>query len=61
VYKYINNKTINKDGIRALIDKDNKVIIDPGLFGDTLNDWFFSVFKKEDCENMPTCTNPSSL
>jgi hypothetical protein len=61
VYKYINDKTIIKDGIRALIDKDNKVITDPELIGDTLNDWFFSVFKKEDCENIPTCTNPSSL
>jgi hypothetical protein len=60
-HQFINNKTVIRDSIRALVDKNDKVITDPKLICDELNDWFFSVFRKEDCDNMPTCPAPSSL
>jgi hypothetical protein len=58
-HQFINNKTVIRDSIRALEDKNDKVITDPKLICDELNDWFFRVFRKED--NMPTCPAPSSL
>ena len=61
VHKFIRDKTVIKDDIRALMDDNNKIITDPELICETLNEWFFSVFRKEDCVNMPTCNPPSSI
>jgi hypothetical protein len=59
--KFIQNKTVTRDSIRALVDENDKVVTDLKAICDTLNDWFFSVFRKEDCDNMSTCSYPSFL
>jgi hypothetical protein len=59
VHKFIRDKTVIKDDIRALMDDNNKIITDPKLICERLNQWFFSVFRKEDCVNIRTF-NPSS-
>ena len=61
VYKYINDRVKIKESIRAIMNENGELITDPKIITDTFNDWFFTVFKKESCDNMPVCSLPTSF
>jgi hypothetical protein len=53
VYAYINSKTKIKDTIRALKKTDGNIATDGQTISNLLNDYFSSVFTKEDLKNVP--------
>ena len=52
-YKYVNDRVKIKENIRAISDENGVLITDPKRIADTFNEWFFTVFMKESCDNMP--------
>jgi hypothetical protein len=59
VYAYVNSKTKIKDSIRALKDKNEKIITDGSQIANILNNNFGSVFCQED-SNIPICENKAN-
>jgi hypothetical protein len=60
-YKYINDIVKVKEGIRAISDENGVLITDPVRITNTFNEWFFTVFKKESCDNMPIFSLSTTL
>jgi hypothetical protein len=60
VYAYVNSKTNIKDSIRALKDKDEKIITDGPQIANILNNYFGSVFCERDLSNILTCENKTN-
>ena len=52
-YQYVASKTVKKEGIYDLIDKDGKLTSDDKEKCDILNSFFSSVFTIEDTSNIP--------
>ena len=52
-WKYVHEQTKSKQGIGTLKDKDGNLITTEVDKANTLNDFFASVYTKEDCENIP--------
>ena len=61
VHKYINDKVKIKHNIRAISDANNELITDPKKICDIFNDWFYTVFKKEEQGDMPVCPPPTRV
>ena len=52
-YSYMKKKTSNRVGVGPLKDSTGKVTTDDDKMAGLLNDFFCSVFTREDCSNMP--------
>jgi len=52
-YAYVNSKSRVKVGIGPLLDKLGKLSNDQKIMGEILNDYFSSVFTKDDLATMP--------
>ena len=52
IFKYINSKIKSKDNIRVLQTSED-LITDPKLICEVFNDWFHSVFHKNEDDNIP--------
>ena len=59
VYAYVNSKTKIKDSLRALKDKNEKIITDGSQIANILNNYLGSVFCQED-SNSPICENKTN-
>merc|ERR1711860_460210 len=53
IYQYVASKTVKKEGIYDLINKDGKLTSDDKEKCDILNSFFSSVFTIEDTSNIP--------
>ena len=52
-YSYMKRKTSNRVGVGPLKDSSGKLITDDDKMAELLNDFFCSVFTREDCSSMP--------
>ena len=56
-YRYVRTKTKSKDRVGPLKDSQGSIIDDDQSMCDTLNNFFASVFTKEDTQNVPEVVN----